>query len=158
MVLKFNLKKFIISILIPIFAGGLSALITNNFSDVYSQFKNPPYSPPSWVFPLAWSILYILMGISLYLVWNNNETGSKKQCAFIFFGLQLALNFIWSPIFFLAQNFLLAFIIIGFMMIFTLGMIVTFYNVSKAAGVLQIPYLLWLVFAAYLNYGVYLLN
>ncbi len=157
MVLKFDLKKFLISLAIPLLAGGLSALITKNASGAYSDFKNPPYSPPAWVFPVAWGILYVLMGISLYLVWNNSIQ-NDKQLAYIFFGLQLFLNFIWSPIFFLTQNFILAFIVIIFMWIFSVCMAVSFYKISKPAGILQIPYLMWLCFAAYLNYGVYKLN
>lgn len=157
MVLKFDLKKFLISLAIPLLAGGLSALITKNASGAYSDFKNPPYSPPAWVFPVAWGILYVLMSISLYLVWNNSIQ-NDKQLAYIFFGLQLFLNFIWSPIFFLTQNFILAFIVIIFMWIFSVCMAVSFYKISKPAGILQIPYLMWLCFAAYLNYGVYKLN
>lgn len=158
MVLRFNLKKFIISLAIPLITGGLSAFIIRNYVNIYNKFNNPPLSPPSWVFPVVWTILYALMGISLYLVWNKNIPCLKKRSAIIFFSLQLILNFIWSPVFFILQNFLLSFIILVFMWILTLGMIISFYKISKPAGILQIPYIIWLSFAAYLNYGVYLLN
>ncbi len=158
MVFKFNLKRFLISLAIPLITGGLSAFITRGDMDIYQNFNQPPLAPPMWLFPVAWTILYALMGVSLYLVWNSNATYSQKQLAFIFFGIQLFLNFIWSPIFFSMQQFLLAFIVLVLMWIFTLGMILTFYRVSKPAGLLQIPYLLWLTFAGYLNFAIYLLN
>ena len=158
MVLRLNLKKFIISLAIPLFIGGLSAFIIRNDVNIYNKFNNPPLSPPSWVFPVVWTILYALMGISLYLVWNKNIPCFKKRSAIILFSLQLILNFIWAPVFFILQNFLLSFIILVFMWILTLGMIIAFYKISKPAGILQIPYIIWLSFAAYLNYGVYLLN
>ncbi len=158
MILKLNLKKLLISLAIPLATGGLSALITRNSRTIYETLNNPPLSPKPWVFPVVWSILYFLMGVSLYLVWNADTSYLRKKCAFILFGIQLALNFVWSPIFFTMQNFLLAFIILVLMWLATLFMIISFYKVSKPAAFLQIPYLLWLTFAAYLNYGVYLLN
>ena len=158
MVFKFNLKRFLISIAIPLLVGGLSAIITRGDMDLYSQIKNPPLSPPGWLFPVAWSILYTLMGISLYLVWNSNARYIAKRNAYIFFGVQLFLNFIWSPIFFVGRQFLLAFIVLILMWSFTFGMIVSFYRISKLAGLLQIPYILWLTFAGYLNFAIYLLN
>lgn len=158
MVFRFNLKRFLISIAIPLGIGVLSAFITRGNMDLYSQIIRPPLSPPSWLFPVVWTILYILMGISLYLVWNSAVSKDKKQHAFIFFGAQLFLNFIWSPIFFVGRQYLVAFIVLMLMWILTLGMIVSFYNISKPAGILQIPYLLWLTFAGYLNFAIYLLN
>ncbi len=158
MILKLNLKKLLISLAIPLATGGLSALITQNFRTTYETLNNPPLSPPPWVFPVVWSILYFLMGVSLYLVWNTDTPFMQKRNAFILFGIQLALNFVWSPIFFITQKFLLAFVILVLLWLATLFMIISFYKISKPAAILQIPYLLWLTFAAYLNYGVYLLN
>lgn len=158
MVFKFNLKSFLISIAIPLVVGGLSAFITRGDMDLYSKINQPPLAPPGWIFPVVWSILYTLMGISLYLVWNSNASFSDKRRAYIFFGVQLFLNFIWSPIFFGMQYFLLAFVVLIFMWLFTLGMILSFYKISKVAGLLQVLYLLWLTFAGYLNFAIYLLN
>lgn len=158
MVFKFNLKRFLISIAIPLLTGGLSALITRGNMDIYSGITRPPLSPPGWIFPVVWSILYFLMGVSLYLVWNSDASIYEKQRAFIIFGIQLFLNFIWSPIFFNMQWYLFAFIVLVLLWIFTLGMILSFYNISKTAGLLQIPYLIWLTFAGYLNFAIYLLN
>lgn len=158
MVFQFNLKRFLISIAIPLVVGGLSAFITRGNMDLYSQINQPPLAPSGWLFPVVWSVLYILMGISLYLVWNGNAAYNEKRRAYIFFGIQLLLNFIWSPIFFGMRQFLLAFVVLILMWIFTLGMILSFYKISKPAGFLQIPYLLWLTFAGYLNFAIYLLN
>ena len=156
MVLKFDLKKFIISLAIPLLTGGLSALITRNNMDIYSKIVSPPLSPPAVVFPIVWTVLYALMGISLYLIWNSNNR--HKNTAIILFFVQLFLNFIWSPIFFNNQWFLVSFIVLAFLWVATLLMIITFYNILKFAGLLQIPYLIWLTFAAYLNFAIYLLN
>lgn len=158
MVFKLNLKRFLISIAIPLVVGAISALLTRGNMDVYQNFNQPPLAPPAWLFPVAWTILYLLMGVSLYLISNSNADYSQKCLAYAFFGVQLFLNFIWSPIFFNSQQFLLAFIVLVLMWIFTLGMILSFYGVSKPAGLLQIPYILWLTFAGYLNFAIYLLN
>lgn len=158
MVFRFNLKRFLISIAIPLVVGGVSAFITRGDMDLYSRINQPPLSPPAWLFPLVWTILYALMGISLYLVGSSNASQSDKIRAHIFFCIQLFLNFIWSPIFFVGEQYLLAFIVLVLMWIFTLGMILSFYKISKPAGLLQIPYLLWLTFAGYLNFAIFLLN
>ncbi len=158
MVFRFNLKRFLISIALPLLVGGLSALITSGNMDIYTDIVRPPISPPGWIFPVVWTILYTLMGISLYLVWNSKADENEKRNAFIIFMIQLFLNFIWSPIFFNMQRFLLAFIVLVSLWVFTFVMIIVFYNVSKPAGILQIPYLIWLTFAGYLNFAIYLLN
>lgn len=158
MIFKFDLKRFLISIAIPLLTGALSAIITSGSMNIYSQIKSPPLAPPGWLFPVVWSVLYTLMGISLYIVWNSDAKQHEKLVAFVFFGIQLFLNFIWSPIFFNKQWFLVAFVVLVVLWLFTLGMIISFYKVSKVAGLLQIPYLLWLSFAGYLNYAIYLLN
>lgn len=158
MVFKFNLKRFLISISIPLLIGGLSALITSGNMDIFSSIVRPPLSPPSWVFPVVWSILYFLMGVSLYLVWNSDASENERRRAFLLFIIQLFLNFIWSPIFFNKQWFLFAFVVLVFLWVVTLLMIISFYKISKPAGLLQIPYLLWLTFAGYLNFAIYLLN
>ena len=158
MIIKFNLKKFLISIAIPLLVGGFSALITMGDMDIYKQINTPPLSPPSWLFPVVWTILYFLMGVSLYLVWNKQDIYVDKKKAYLLFCLQLFLNFIWSPVFFTARSFLLAFIILVLLIITVVFMIVEFYNIDKRAGLLQIPYLIWLLFAAYLNMAIYILN
>lgn len=158
MIIRFNLKKFLISIAIPLLVGGFSALITMGDMGIYKEINRPPLSPPSWLFPVAWTILYFLMGVSLYLVWNKPDTYADKRKAYLLFCLQLFLNFIWSPVFFTARSFLLAFIILVLLIITVAFMIAAFYEIDKRAGLLQIPYLIWLLFAAYLNMAIYILN
>ena len=158
MIVKFNLKRLIISLLIPLAVGGLSALVTRGDMDLYSAVNRPPLSPPAVVFPIVWTVLYILMGVSLYLVWNNGDTYAEKGVAYALFGFQLFLNFIWSPVFFSAQQYLLAFIILVILWISVLLMILSFAKIYKPAALLQIPYIIWLTIAGYLNMGVYLLN
>lgn len=158
MIIKIDFKKLIVSLLIPLAVGGLSALITGSDMDIYGKIKQPPLSPPSIVFPIVWTVLYTLMGVSLYLVWTKERRYGNKKCAYIIFAIQLFLNFIWSPIFFSAEKYLLAFIVLVTLWIFAIIMAVLFYKISKPAGLLQIPYILWLTFAGYLNCGIYLLN
>lgn len=158
MVFKFNLKRFLISIAIPLIVGGLSALITSENMNLYSRIETPLLSPPGWIFPVVWTILYTLMGVSFYLVWNSNATIFEKKQAFLVYAIQLFLNFIWSPIFFNMRAYLIAFIVLFALWGFVLAMIIKFYKISKLAGILQIPYLIWLTFAGYLNLAIYLLN
>ncbi|MBR4910979.1 MAG: tryptophan-rich sensory protein [Clostridia bacterium] len=158
MIVKFDLKRLIISLLIPLAAGGISAFITRGDMDLYETVERPPLSPPGIVFPIVWTVLYILMGVSLYLIWNNGDTYAEKSTAYILFGIQLFLNFIWSPVFFSARQYLPAFVILAVMWIAVLLMILEFGKIYRPAALLQIPYLVWLTIAGYLNMGVYLLN
>lgn len=158
MIFRFNFKKFLISVLIPLAVGGMSALVTKDNMQLYSNIKVPPLSPPSWLFPVVWSILYTLMGISFYLVINSKGIEFNKQRAFLFYFLQLFLNFIWSPIFFNNKKYCVALIILILLWVAAVGMIINFYKISKPAGVLQIPYIIWLIFAVYLNFTICLLN
>lgn len=158
MVIKFNLKKFLISVGIPLVTGGLAALLTKDGMDLYSQINVPPLSPPGWLFPVAWTVLYLLMGTSLYLIWNNGTDYNFQKVAFILFAVQLILNFSWSLVFFNSRQFVAAFVILIFMFIFTVFMTLQFYKINKTSAFLQIPYLLWLAFAGYLNYAICVLN
>ncbi len=158
MVFRFNLKRFLISMAIPLLVGGLSALITRGNMDLYSKITSPTWAPPAWIFPVVWTILYVLMGLSLYIVWNSNASKRDKYIAFVIFALQLFLNFLWSPIFFNTQWFLAAFVLLVVLWLFVILMILSFNKISKTSAVLQIPYLLWLTFAGYLNLAIYLLN
>lgn len=158
MILQVNWKKLIISLLIPFAVGGLSAYITRSDMKFYGTLNQPPLAPPGWLFPIVWVILYFLMGISLYLVWNSRARNDEKRAAFTIFGLQLFMNLIWSPVFFSLHRYLLAFIILVILWIFIIAMIIIFKRISKPAAMLQIPYLLWVTFAGYLNLGIYFLN
>ena len=152
-----KLKPYIISAAIALGIGALAAFLTKDNMDIYQRINMPPLSPPSFLFPIVWSILYIFMGISSAEIFlsaksENREAGLKV------YKLQLAINFVWSLVFFNMQAFLLSFAVIILLWILILVMIKLFYDISPWAGYLQIPYLLWVSFAAYLNLAIYILN
>ena len=156
--MKLQVKPFIISIAIPLAVGGLSALISRGGMETYDTVAKPPLSPPAWLFPVVWSILFILMGIASYLVYTSGEDEKKVKCALTVYGIQLAVNFFWSPIFFNLQNYLFAFIWLILLWVLIVVNIVLFCRISETAGYLLVPYLLWVSFAGYLTYSVYVLN
>lgn len=149
-------KSLLVNIAIPLLVGGISSLITMDGFRQYKEINQPPLSPPSAVFPVVWTILYILMGISSYLVYEKKDADNKN--ALTLYAIQLAVNFIW-PIFFFGFNaYLFSFIILIVLWIFVLLTIISFYKINKTAALLMTPYLIWLTFAGYLNLGVYILN
>ncbi|MCM1245212.1 MAG: tryptophan-rich sensory protein [Roseburia sp.] len=150
-----NKSELIIAILIPIAVGTLSALFSGNMS-LYSTINKPPVSPPGFIFPIVWSILYILMGISSYLVYESDH--SEKRNALKTYALQLFFNFWWSIIFFRFSLYLFAFLWLLVMIVLIAIMIYRFYQINVLSAYLQIPYLLWCLFAAYLNFMIYTLN
>lgn len=150
-----NKSALIISILIPLAAGSLSSLFSGHMSS-YSVLNKPPLSPPGIIFPIVWTILYILMGISAYIVFSSNNPNREK--ALLFYSLQLFFNFCWSIIFFRFSLYLFSFIwliILVFLIIITVSQ---FYIVNPISAYLQIPYLLWCIFAAYLNLSIFIMN
>ena len=149
-------KSLLINIAIPLSIGGIASLIVNNGFDRYSEVTKPALSPPPWVFPVVWTILYILMGVSTYLIYEKDKNLNRN--AFIIYAVQLVLNFIWPIFFFGFDAYLLSFIILVLLLVFVVAMIINFHRENKLAGLLQIPYLIWLLFAAYLNFSVFLLN
>lgn len=149
-----NKSALIISILIPILIGTLSSLFSGNMS--YSMFNKPSFSPPSILFPIVWTILYILMGISSYIIYSSDSPNKRK--AITIYAIQLFFNFFWSILFFGFSQYLLAFIWLLILIILIIIMIYQFYTIDPLAAYLQIPYLLWCLFAAYLNFMIYKLN
>lgn len=152
---KIDIKALVICIAIPLAVGGLAALITGAGSDFYETIKRPALSPPSWLFPVVWTVLYILMGVSSYLIWERGERG---RSALTVYGAQLALNFVWSLVFFNAKAFLAAGIIIVVLWVLIAVMLGMFYRVRRSAAYLQIPYFLWVTFATYLTWSIFYLN
>ena len=148
--------SYVLWALLPLAVGGLSALLSMDGMKENALLPQPALQPPPWVFMLAWTILYLLMGVGAGLVWNAPPRGYKD--ALIPFFAQLFLNFLWSPLFFAWKLRLAAFFVLLGMLALSVWMTVAFRRVRKAAGNLQIPYLLWLCFAAYLNFASYLLN
>ncbi len=152
------MKAFIVSILIPLAVGSLAGLLTMNSMAVYGTVAKPPLAPPAWVFPAVWSVLYILMGIAAFLVWKSNASPQAKKKALWLYGIQLAVNFLWPIIFFNFQAFLAAFVWLVILLVLVIVTMTAFGKISEAAAWLLVPYVLWLLFAAYLNMGVYWLN
>lgn len=154
--MKIKWKPLILSILFPIAAGGLSGFMVRNDFVRYKILELPAGSPPGWLFPVVWSILYILMGISAYLVQNSRN--QLKEPALFLYVVQLIVNFLWAPIFFGAGWFLFALVWLLFLIYLAAAMVYDFYQIKPLAAWLQIPYLLWLLYAAYLNLGIWMLN
>ena len=145
-----------LSILLALGVGGLSAWLTHGKMDEYAQLLQPPLAPPAWLFAPVWLLLYILMGVSAAMVWKSRDAG--RSDALFLYGVQLAVNFLWTIFFFNFNARLLAFFWLLFLLILVFLMISRFMKIHPTAGKLQIPYVLWLLFAAYLNFGVYWLN
>ncbi|MBQ9849754.1 MAG: tryptophan-rich sensory protein [Clostridia bacterium] len=154
-----KIKPYIVSVVIALGVGGLSAAVTSKSMEIYSQVEQPPLSPPSILFPIVWTILFTLMGISAALVYKFKDTKHDGvRTALIVYAVNLAVNFIWSLIFFNMRAYLFAFIWLILLIAVIITMIVLFKRISPLAAYLQIPYLLWVTFAGYLNLAIYLLN
>ena len=154
-----KLKPYLISIVIALGIGGLAAFLIKDNLAMYERIIRPALAPKAYVFPIAWTILYILMGISSARVWlQRKEKPELVLDALMAYVIQLILNFFWSILFFNMQNFLFSFIWLVLLWIAIIIMIVRFYRVDTIAAYLQIPYLLWVTFAGYLNFMIYRLN
>lgn len=149
-----NFKIYLRSILIPVIVGAIVGFITSNFID-YNSLQQPPFAPPSILFPIVWSILYVLMGVSYGILESNSLIDSGINS--IYYG-QLFVNALWSIFFFVLKWRFFSFLWILLLLVLIIIMIIRFYNKNKVAGLLQIPYLLWVSFATYLNFTIYLLN
>lgn len=156
--MNFKCRLFIISLLIPLLIGGISGFISRNSMETFTLLNKPPLSPPGWLFPIVWTILYILMGVASYIVLVSNASTESKSTALKVYFLQLVVNFFWSLIFFNLEQYLFAFIWLIFLWVLIIITIILFYNISKTAAYLLIPYLLWVTFAGYLNLAIYLIN
>ena len=157
--LKEEIKTYAISIAAALAVGGVSALLTAGNMDIYSEIVNPPLAPPSVLFPIVWTLLYILMGISAAMIYlKKEENPTAVRNSLITYGISLFLNFFWSIIFFNMQSYLFAFIWILLLWISILLTVLQYRKISPLAAALQVPYLLWVTFAAYLNLAIFLLN
>ena len=153
-----NWKIYVLFVGLSEAVGGLSGLLSRQGMDIYARIiTKPPLSPPGIVFPIVWTALFALMGIGAAMVWLHPEAALSRKGINIFIA-QLVVNFFWSLIFFNLQAFGLAFFWILLLLALVARMTYTFYRVIPLAGYLQIPYLIWLVFAAYLSAGVWILN
>ena len=157
--MKSKVKTYIISILIALAVGGLSALLTMGNMNLYDQIIKPPLSPPSFLFPVVWTVLFVLMGISAAIIYNDRFASmSEKRSALYTYALSLFFNFFWSIIFFNARAFLISFIWLLVLLFLIIRTIVKYHRISSLAAYLQIPYAFWVSFAGYLNFAIWWLN
>lgn len=155
--MKISTKKLIISLAVPLAVGGLGSLLSGGM-DTYQTLSQPPLSPPGWVFPIVWSILYLMMGYASYRIWMSGAAREERRKALLFYGTQLALNFLWPIIFFGFQAYWLAFVVLLILWLFIYLTMHLFGEIDETAENFLIPYLFWVTFAGYLNLGVALLN
>lgn len=155
---KVNAKELAAAIALPLAVGGLSALLTKNGMKEFEALRQPPLSPPDWVFPVVWTVLYAMMGTASYKVYASDAHDIRRRRALTVYGVQLAVNFLWTVVFFALGAHLSAFWLIVLLWLLIVVCMLMFYHISQKAGRLMIPYALWVSFAAYLNLGVYLLN
>ena len=156
--MKIKWKQLIIAVLIPLLVGGVSALLTKDAMMTFDTLQKPPLSPPAWVFPVVWTVLYTLMGIASYLVYTSNASHIDKDGALVVYGVQLAVNFLWSIIFFNLAMYRFALVWLLLLLLLVIATTVRFYNINKVAGGLFLPYIVWLLIAAYLNFQIIVLN
>lgn len=154
--------RLLVSLAIPLGIGGLSALISGDQMATFDSFNQPPLAPPAWLFPVAWTILYILMGIACFLVWihptNKQITAKEKTLFFVIYGVQLVFNFLWSIFFFNLGWHIFAFIWLILLWVMVLILIIWGGKNHRAVMWLLLPYLLWMTFAGYLNLMIAILN
>ncbi len=156
LVTNINKKQLAVSVAIPVLVGGLAAAINFNGFGEFQSLNQPMLTPPPWVFSVVWTILYALMGLSFYLVYKSDN--KNKGLAYSFYFAQLFVNFVWSLIFFTFNNYSVSLVAITILLILIAGMIITFYPINKKSAYLQLPYLLWVCFATYLNWQIFILN
>lgn len=153
--MRIDWKKLIIITVITFVVGTFFSFFTMNSMDTFKDLSKP-INVPGVLFPIVWSILYLLMSISCYLIVQSNDKDKKE--GIILYAIQLVINSLWTLIFFGFGAYLLSFIWIIILLIVVIIMLAKFYNINRAAMYINIPYVLWLLFAAYLNLGTYLLN
>ncbi len=152
-------RGFIISIAIALAVGGLSALLTRENMRLFSEVNKPLFTPPAFLFPVVWTILYILMGFSSAVIFEHRRFKKREaETGLILYGINLILNFFWSIIFFNMRAYSFAFAWLLILWSVILAMIAQFYKVNKLSAYLQIPYLIWVTYAGYLTLGISVLN
>ena len=156
--MKINKRLLFICIAIPLMVGTLAGLLTRNSMEVFSLVEKPPLAPPAWLFPVVWTLLYVLMGISSYLILTSDAEFEEIAQAMRIYVYQLVVNFLWPTFFFNFRWYLFSFFWLVLLWVLVFVMIRRFYTISKPAAFLNIPYLIWLTFAGYLNFGIWWLN
>jgi len=155
---KKNIIALIISILLAEGIGFLSGFLSMTSSADYKNFNKPIFSPPGWVFPVVWTILFTLMAVAAYRIWIKGKSGEKAHKALVLYGTQLFLNFLWSIIFFRFRLYAIAFLELLLLLVFILLTTFEFYRIDKPSAFLMIPYIAWVSFAGVLNFTIFMLN
>jgi benzodiazapine receptor len=153
---KFDWKYFFVFLLIPLAVGAGSAFLTKNRFTLYQSLEHPPGAPPAVVYPIVWCALYILMGISSYCIYKTRHP--NRETALLLYCISLLVNFFWPIIFFRMQLYGVAFVWLVLLILLVGILSVLFYRIKRAAFFLILPYVVWLFYAAYLNYGIYSFN
>ena len=156
--MKIDKKTLALSIALPLLVGAAAGLLTRNAMMDFQVLNKPPLSPPGWLFPVVWTILYTLMGISAYLIKVSEANPEEKSTALMIYNYQLIVNFLWSIFFFNFGWYLFSFFWILLLWVLIILMIRSFDKISQTAAYLNLPYLLWVIFATYLNFGIWWLN
>lgn len=164
---------YIVSIAAALAAGGISSVFAMSAMEEYGALRQPPLAPPSWLFPVVWTILFVLMGVSaarIYIIGkqdrsggtvrcgDDSDIGGQAECALRVYLVQLILNMLWTPLFFTLNLRFAAFVLLVMLLITVIVMTCRFFKLDKVSGILMLPYIAWLLFAGYLNLGTYILN
>ena len=152
--MKINKRLLLICIAIPLIVGAVSAALTSDGVKVFAQLDKPSFAPPAWLFPIVWTILYSLMGISSYLILTSDAPKADIEAALRLYTYQLVVNFLWPTFFFNLGWYLFSFFWLVLLWVLVLLMILRFKDINRVAAYLNIPYILWLTFAAVLNLAI----
>ena len=152
---KFNLGDFLIALLIPLTGGFVVGFLNSNSMSEYMAFDKPFFFPPAILFPIVWTILYVLMGIASYRIWRLHKSGKDIGNALLIYSMQLLLNFLWSFIFFKFKLYGLAFIELIILLLVVIATTIKFFKLDKTAALLMLPYIIWLIYAAVLNFYIW---
>ena len=155
---RINIKSLIISIAIPLALGGVSALITVGAMQDFAALNKPPLSPPGYLFPIVWTVLYVLMGVASYIVLESDVASAEKKRALGVYLAQLGFNFLWSIIFFTLGAYELAFLWLAVLLALVITATYRFWHIDRVSGILMLPYAVWVSFAAYLNLAISTIN
>lgn len=157
---KKNIKiiPLLLNIIIPLLGGLIVGYINRNSMDTYRNLKKFVFTPPDIVFAVVWIILYILMGIAAYRIYVKNKSNIDDKGAYFFYIIQLILNFMWSFIFFTFRLYGISFLWIIMLFVFVIITFIKFIKIDKIAGLLLIPYMIWLVYAGFLNFFIWVFN
>ncbi len=155
---KHSISDILLYVISAELIGAVSALLSGGFSDFFNTYAEPPLLPPAWLFPVVWTILYAVMGFSAYLIHRTDAAASGQKGCLTLYRLQLAVNFSWSIVFFRFEMLWAAFAVILLLLVLIIAMIRCFRNVNPIAAYINIPYLIWVAFASYLNLATAIIN